>query len=63
MVKDKLNLLDTQTRQVTELFSVAPRQLQFLSVAPDNRSLVLSVNTTEADIWLFSFASSDNEAK
>jgi eukaryotic-like serine/threonine-protein kinase len=52
IASDKLHLLDTQTRQVTELFSVAPRQLQFLSVAPDNRSLVLSVNTTEADIWL-----------
>lgn len=52
MVKDKLNLLDTQTRQVTELFSVAPRQLQFLSVAPDNQSVILSVHTTEADIWV-----------
>ena len=49
---DKLCLLDTQTRQVTELLSVAPRLLQSISVAADNRFISLSVNTTEADIWL-----------
>jgi len=26
--------------------------LQFLSVAPDNQSVILSVHTTEADIWV-----------
>jgi Tol biopolymer transport system component len=49
---DKLNLLDTQTRQITEVLSVAPRLLQFISVSPDNRFISLSVNTTEADIWM-----------
>jgi hypothetical protein len=52
---DKLNLLDTETRQVTELLSVAPRLLQFIAVSKDNRFINLSVNTTEADIWLATF--------
>lgn len=52
IAKDKLQLLDTQTRAITELLSVAPRQLQYISVSPDNRFISLSVNTTEADIWL-----------
>lgn len=49
---DELNLLDTATRQVPQILSVAPRLLQFISVAADSRFIVLSVNTTEADIWL-----------
>jgi Tol biopolymer transport system component len=51
-VNDKLNLLDTQTRQVTQVLSVAPGKLEGTVVAKDNRFLTLSVNTTESDIWL-----------
>ncbi|MBI1761521.1 MAG: serine/threonine-protein kinase [Acidobacteria bacterium] len=49
---DKLNLLDTQTRQIIEVLSVAPRLLKFISVSKDNRFISLSVDTSEADIWL-----------
>jgi Tol biopolymer transport system component/serine/threonine protein kinase len=49
---DKLNLLDTQTRQITEILSVAPRLLKFISVSQANRFISLSVDTTESDIWL-----------
>jgi eukaryotic-like serine/threonine-protein kinase len=51
---DKLKLLDTETRQVSELLSTAPWQLECISVSKDNRSISLSVSTTESDIWLAS---------
>jgi serine/threonine protein kinase/Tol biopolymer transport system component len=49
---DKLILVDTHTRQITEVLSVAPRLLQFISVSRDNHFISLSVNTTESDIWM-----------
>jgi eukaryotic-like serine/threonine-protein kinase len=56
--KDRMYLLDTETRQVTEVLSVAPGQLESISVSRDNRFVSLSVSTTESDIWLASLESS-----
>jgi Tol biopolymer transport system component len=49
---DKLKLLDTRTRQSTELLSFTHRLLESIAVSQDNRAISLSVNTTESDIWL-----------
>jgi Tol biopolymer transport system component/serine/threonine protein kinase len=45
-------LVDSQTKRLQPLFSVAPNQIQSLTVSADNRTLILSLVTTESDVWL-----------
>jgi len=47
-----LLLLDTQTKKVTELLTVAPQGLGGFSVARDDRSIYFSLLTEEADVWM-----------
>ena len=52
--QDKLLLLDSQTRKVREILSVAPNRFQSLGLSKDGRVIYFSLQTTEADIWLAS---------
>jgi Tol biopolymer transport system component/serine/threonine protein kinase len=45
-------LLVNRARQVRELLSVAPHQINNLAVSSDNRRLMFDRTVTEADIWL-----------
>jgi eukaryotic-like serine/threonine-protein kinase len=45
-------LVDSQTKRLQSIFSVAPNQLQSLAVSADNRTLILGVATSESDVWL-----------
>lgn len=45
-------LVDSLTKRQQPVLSVAPHQLQSVTAAPDNRTLYLSVATSESDIWL-----------
>jgi eukaryotic-like serine/threonine-protein kinase len=50
--KDKVFLIDSLTKKVKEILSVAPDSLQGMTISPDNRSIYFSLKKTEADIWL-----------
>ena len=51
--EDKLYLVDSQSKRVREIFSAAPKSLAVsLAISRDNRTIYLSLGTTEADIWL-----------
>lgn len=50
--RSKLYLIDTQTKRTKELLSVAPDQIQSISISKDNRSIYFSVQKSESDIWM-----------
>jgi serine/threonine protein kinase len=49
---DKVYLVDSQSKRVHEVFSIAPRRFRGFSVSRDNRLIYFSIETTEADIWM-----------
>jgi len=52
--QDKLYLLDSRTRKVREMLSVAPNHFQSLGLTRDGRVICFSLRRTDADIWLAS---------
>ncbi len=50
----KLKLIDSQSRGITEILSVAPYRISTVSVSADNRTIYLTVNYEEGDIWVAS---------
>ena len=50
--KDKIYLLDTQTKNSEEILSVAPNRVQRITISKDNKTAFYVVQKTEADIWL-----------
>jgi hypothetical protein len=49
----KLYLIDSQSKKVRELLSVAPNEFGMgVTISRDHRQLYFSLVTTEADIWL-----------
>jgi Tol biopolymer transport system component len=48
----KLFLLDTQTKKVRQIYSLAPQLIDGFTVSRDDRSIYFSYFTEEADIWL-----------
>jgi TolB protein len=49
---DKLKLVDTQSRKVRDVLSVAPNSVGNLSISRDGRRICFTVAVAEADIWL-----------
>jgi Tol biopolymer transport system component len=49
---DKMWLIDTHSRRVRELLSVAPGYFYTVSLSPDNKLIYFGQAATEADIWL-----------
>ncbi len=49
---DKVFLIDSATKKAKEILSVAPNDLQNMTISPDNRSIYFALRKTEADIWL-----------
>ena len=50
--EDKIYLVDSQSKRVHEVFSIAPRHFRGFTASRDDRLIYLSIETTEADIWL-----------
>lgn len=48
----KLYHLDSQTKKAQELLSVPLHSIGRSALAPDNRTIYLTLSSTEADIWL-----------
>ncbi len=48
----KLHLVDSQSKKVREILSVAPNNFGGMTLPRDDRLIYFSVVTTEADIWL-----------
>ena len=49
----KLYLIDSQSKKVRELLSVAPNEFGIgVTISRDDRQIYFSLVTTEADIWL-----------
>lgn len=51
---DKIKLVDSQSRKVREVLSVAPNSFWCLSVSRDDRRIYFTVIVAQADIWLMS---------
>lgn len=49
---DKIFLIDSATKKAKEILSVAPNNLQNMTISPDNRSIYFTLRKTESDIWL-----------
>jgi Tol biopolymer transport system component len=49
---DKIYLVDSQSKRVREVFSVAPRRFRGFAVSRDNRLIYFGIETIEADIWM-----------
>jgi len=47
-----LYLIDSRSRKVRTILSVAPDDIKGFAVSPDNRAIYFSVDSTESDIWL-----------
>ncbi len=45
-------LMDSQSRKVHQIVSVAPNEVIGDAISPDNRWIYLTVQVTEADIWM-----------
>jgi TolB protein len=54
LYEDKIHLVDNSSKEVTEVLSAAPHQVQSFGISKDNRRLYFSLSSTEADIWLAS---------
>jgi Tol biopolymer transport system component len=52
--ENRIFLSDTLSKKPREIFSFDPDWINGLDVSKDNRSIYISVATTEADIWLLS---------
>ena len=50
--RGKLYLVDSQSKKVREVLSVAPHGIGMVTVSRDDRLIYFSLGTTEADIWL-----------
>jgi Tol biopolymer transport system component len=51
----KLHLIDSQSKKVREVLSVAPNEFRNgVTISRDDRQIYFSLFTTEADIWLMS---------
>jgi Tol biopolymer transport system component/tRNA A-37 threonylcarbamoyl transferase component Bud32 len=50
----KLNLIDSRSREIDEILSVAPHSITTVSVSVDNRNIYFNVDREEGDIWLAS---------
>jgi Tol biopolymer transport system component/DNA-binding winged helix-turn-helix (wHTH) protein len=48
----EIYLVDSQTRKVHSVFSVAPNLVNIASLSHDNRWIYFNIRSTEADIWL-----------
>ncbi len=48
----KIFLVDTQSKKYREVISVTPERFGAFGVSKDNRLLFVSVDTSEADVWL-----------
>lgn len=53
-VKDRLHLLDSETRFVREILSVAPMDFQSLGASDDGQVVFAALSSTESDIWMAS---------
>jgi serine/threonine protein kinase len=51
---DKIKLVDSQSRNIRDVLSIAPNSIGTLSVSRDDRRICFSVTVAEADIWLMS---------
>ena len=49
---NKLSVVDSQSKKVHDVLSVAPNVIQRFTLSRDNRQIYFSLQTTEADIWL-----------
>jgi Tol biopolymer transport system component len=49
---NKLSVVDSQSKKVHDVLSVAPNVMGGLALSRDNRLIYFSLRTTEADIWL-----------
>jgi Tol biopolymer transport system component len=45
-------LMDSQSRKVRQMISVAPNEVIGDAISPDNRWIYFTLQVTEADIWL-----------
>ena len=45
-------LMDSQSRKVRQIVSVAPNEVGGDAISPDNRWIYFALQVTEADIWL-----------
>lgn len=52
--EDKIYLTDVQSKKPREIFSFAPNSVSSADLSKDNRSIYVSVASTEADIWVLS---------
>jgi Tol biopolymer transport system component len=50
--RSKLSLVDSQSKKVHEVLSVAPHRITDFVLSRDDRLIYFSIVTTEADIWL-----------
>ena len=50
--RGKIQLIDTQTKTVHDVLSVAPQEIYTLSLSRDNRTIYFDIVATEADVWL-----------
>jgi Tol biopolymer transport system component len=51
---DKIKLVDSQSRKIRDVLSVAPKSVWRPSISRDDRRIYFSVAVAEADIWLMS---------
>jgi Tol biopolymer transport system component len=49
---DKLNLIDSRSREIKEILSAAPYSISNVSISADNRTIYFNVSHDEGDIWL-----------
>lgn len=50
--REKLFIVDSQSRQTTELLSITPYRFQSATVSKDNRWIYYSMQKAESDIWM-----------
>lgn len=50
--EDRLFVTDRLSRKPREIFSIAPNRINGLAISRDNQTIYISVDFTEADIWL-----------
>ena len=48
----KLYLIDRQTKQISEILSAAPYEIDRFDLSRDNRTICYSLTTRESDIWM-----------
>ncbi|HMS42379.1 MAG TPA: hypothetical protein PKE69_19250, partial [Pyrinomonadaceae bacterium] len=53
-VGNKISVINTQTKQIREIFSLEPQFINSPAISPDNRRIAFSTGTIEADIQMLS---------